>query len=44
MYHWKKFNETLPEKIHFYSKLNMEDNADADYMQKDFAKICKSLS
>ena len=22
----------------------MEDNADADYMQKDFVKICKSLS
>ena len=32
MYDWEKFNETsLPEKQYFYSHLNMEDIADADY-------------
>ena len=30
---WEKFDETaLPEKEEFYSNLNMEDIADADYM------------
>ena len=30
---WEKFNETtLPEKEEFYSKLNMGDITDADYM------------
>ena len=30
---WEKSNETaLPEKEEFYSNLNMEDMADADYM------------
>ena len=29
---WEKFNETsLPEKKHFYSHLNVEDVADAEY-------------
>ena len=29
---WEKFSETsLPEKDDFYSHLNMEDFADADY-------------
>ena len=31
MNEWEKFNETsFPEKEKFYSKLNMEDIADAD--------------
>ena len=30
---WEKFNQTLlPQKEEFYSSLNMEDIADADYM------------
>ena len=30
---WEKFNETsLPEKEEFYSKLDMEDITEADYM------------
>ena len=39
---WEKFSETtLPEKVDFYSHLNMEDITDADYAQskrvfKDF--------
>ena len=39
---WKKFNETSsPEKDEFYSKLNMEDFTDADYMH---AKgVCKDF-
>ena len=40
---WEKFNEKcLPEKD-FYSHLNMEDVADADYAhtQKEFVKILK---
>ena len=29
---WKRFDETsLPKKEDFYSNLNMEDTADADY-------------
>ena len=33
MYDWEKFNETtLPEKEHFHSHLNMEDNTVADYV------------
>ena len=33
---WGKFNETsLPEKEEFYSNLNMEDIADADYMHAE---------
>ena len=39
---WENFNDTsLSEKEDFYSQLNMEDITDADYMQKDFAKILK---
>ena len=37
-----KFNKiSLPEKEDFYSHLNMEDIADADYVhdKKDFVKI-----
>ena len=31
---WEKFSETmLPEKVDFYSHLNMEDITDADYAQ-----------
>ena len=30
---WEKFSEiTLPKKEEFYSNLNMEDIADADYI------------
>ena len=30
---WEKFNETtIPEKEEFYSNLNMEHIADADYI------------
>ena len=37
---WEKCSEiTLPKKEEFYSNLNMEDIADADYiMQKEFVK------
>ena len=32
---WKKFNETLsPEKVDFYSHLNMEGITDAEYAHK----------
>ena len=39
---WKKFNEiSLPEKEDFYSYLNMEDIANADYA---YAKrVCKNF-
>ena len=31
---WVKFNETsLPKKVDFYSQVNMEDIADANYGQ-----------
>ena len=37
---WEKFNETtLPKKENFYSNLNMEDIADADYMHAK--RVCK---
>ena len=39
---WGKFNETsLPEKEDFYSHLNMEDIADADYA--DAKRVCKEF-
>ena len=39
---WEKFNETaLPEKEEFYSILNMEDIADADYMRAKL--VCKDF-
>ena len=39
---WEKFNETtLPEKEEFYSNLNMEEIADADYMHGK--RVCKDL-
>ena len=39
---WGKFNETsLPEKEDFYSNLNMEDIADADYT--DAKRVCKEF-
>ena len=39
---WEKFNETsLPGKEEFYSNLNMEDIADADYMHAK--RVCKDL-
>ena len=28
---WERFNETLPDKKAFYSKLNLEDITDKDY-------------
>ena len=37
---WEKFNETkLTEKEEFYSNLNMEDSAEADYMHEE--RVCK---
>ena len=42
MDHWEKFNETsLPEKEDFYSHLNMEDIADAEYMHAK--RVCKDF-
>ena len=39
---WKKFNETLlPEKEDFYSHLNVEDIADADYTHAK--RVCKDF-
>ena len=39
---WEKFNETsLPGKEEFYSNLNREDIADADYMHAK--RVCKDL-
>ena len=39
---WEKCNETsVPEKEEFYSNLNMEDFADADYMHAK--RICKEF-
>ena len=39
---WEKFNETtLPEKEWLYSKLNMEDITDADYMH--VKRVCKDF-
>ena len=39
---WKRFNETkLPEKEEFYSKLNLEDITDADYMHAK--RVCKDF-
>ena len=29
---WERFNETLPDKKAFYSKLNLEDITDKDYV------------
>ena len=42
MDNWEKFNETaLPEKEDFYSNLNPEDIADADYMHAK--RVCKDF-
>ena len=39
---WENFNETtLPEKEEFYSKLNMEDIIDPDYMHAK--KLCNDF-
>ena len=39
---WENFNETsLPEKEEFYSKLNMEDITDADYIHAK--RVCKGF-
>ena len=39
---WEKFNEPiLTEKEEFYSNLNMEDIADADYMHAK--RVCKDF-
>ena len=39
---WDKFNEAkLPEKEQFYSNLNVEDIADADYMHAK--RVCKDF-
>ena len=39
---WKKFNEaTLPEKEEFYSKLNMEEITNADYIHGK--RVCKDF-
>ena len=47
---WEKFKEkALPEKVDFYSHLNMEDTTDADYehanrVSKDFEKKFRRIS
>ena len=39
---WEKFNEiTLPKKEGFYSNLNKENTADADYMHAKW--VCKDF-
>ena len=39
---WEKFNEiTLPKKEEFYSNLNKENIADADYMHAKW--VCKDF-
>ena len=39
---WEKFSETtLPEKVDFYSHLNMEDITDVDYAQAK--RVCKDF-
>ena len=39
---WGKFKETtLPEKDNFYSRLNMEDITDADYVHAK--RVCKDF-
>ena len=39
---WEKFKEkALPEKVDFYSHLNMEDTTDADYAHAK--KVCKDF-
>ena len=39
---WEKFNETtLPEKEEFYSKLNMENITDVDYLHAK--RVCKDF-
>ena len=41
MNEWKKFHETFsPGEKYFYSRLNMEDDTDADYT---YRKICKNI-
>ena len=41
MNEWKKFNETFsPGEKSFYSRLNMEDDTDADYT---YGKICTNI-
>ena len=43
---WERFNETsLPDKIYFYSELNLEDISDKDYLnaQKVFEKFCTDI-
>ena len=37
---WGKFNKTsIPKKDELFSKLNMEDVTDADYMQKSLQRL-----
>ena len=39
---WETFNEaSLPEKEDFYSRLNMEDTTDADYVHPK--RVCKDF-
>ena len=43
---WEIFNETsLPDKIYFYSELNLEDISDKDnlHAQKVFEKFCTDI-
>ena len=43
---WERFNEkSLPDKIYFYSELNLEDISDKDYLhaQKVFQKFCTDI-
>ena len=43
---WERFNETsLPDKIYFYSELNLEDISDKDYLhaQKVFEEFCTDI-
>ena len=41
MYSWKRFEETLPDKKSFYSRLNLEDITCEDYKhaQKVFEEL-----
>ena len=41
MHYWEKFNETLPEKDDFYSRLNLQDIIDVDFAHTK--RVCKDF-
>ena len=41
MHDWEKFNETLPEKDDFYSRLNLQDIIDVDFAH--IKRVCKDF-